>query len=429
VCASNRQSRCRTKLNQKQVSSPKQVIVQALVLVGGHGTRLGGLTSNFPKPLLDVAGRPFLEYVIDELWRHGFRQVVVLGGHAAYKIEEWAEAFERPGLELEIIIESEPAGTAGALRRAAHLLEQEFFLLNGDSLFDINLLDLATAPFHLDWLAAIALCPMPKASRFGVVELAGQHINNFADRPVRDGPGFVNGGVYRLRRNIVEFIPDRPYSIERELFPELARRGALVGRVYERPMIDIGTHESYRESQKLVPELTRRGAIFFDRDGVLNRDTGYPHRPDQVDWEKGVFEAIKAVNDAGFFAFVITNQAGVARGIYEETDVQHLHCWMNEQLAVHGAHIDEFVYCPYHPTEGHEQYRRESECRKPKPGMILNLLDRWAIDRTRCALIGDKESDLQAAAAAGIPGVLYSGGGLDRTVKGVLTRLSSDRGS
>ena len=97
---------------------------------------------------------------------------------------------------------------------------------------------------------------------------------------------------------------------------------------------------------------------------------------------------------------------------------------MNEQLQLRGAHIDEFTYCPHHPTEGTGRYRRDCCSRKPQPGMILHLLNRWAVDRTRCALIGDKDIDLQAAAAAKIPGVLYSGGGLDRPVRDVLTRWS-----
>ena len=197
-------------------------------------------------------------------------------------------------------------------------MEEEFFLLNGDSLFDINLLDLATAPFDSHWLAAIALAHVVSPSRFGIVELSGHRVTKFSERPKRplpQEPAFINGGVYRLRRDLIAMIRNRPCSLERELFPHLARCGSLAGRVYDRPMIDIGVSESFRDAQKLVPEVTRRGAVFFDRDGVLNRDVGHPHRPDQIEWEQGAFEAIKAVNDAGLFAFVITNQAGVARGL------------------------------------------------------------------------------------------------------------------
>jgi D,D-heptose 1,7-bisphosphate phosphatase len=398
--------------------------VQAAILVGGRGTRLDSLTSNTPKSLLSVGGRPFIEYLVEELWRHGFREVLLLAGFAADKLLNWAENFQRQGLQLTTIVEPEPAGTAGALKYAADLLEEEFLLLNGDSLFDINLLDLTTATFDPPWSAAIALCPITEAARFGVVEFSDARVRNFSERPLRRGPGLVNGGIYRLRREVLASIPNRPYSLERELFPNLARSGSLAGRVYDRPMIDIGVAQSYREAQNLVPELTRRGAIFFDRDGVLNRDVAYPHRPDQIEWEEGAFEAIKAVNDAGFFAFVVTNQAGVARGLYEESHVRLLHSWMNERLRRFGAHVDEFIYCPYHPIEGIGRYRRDSDFRKPKPGMILDLLSRWRVHRTRCALIGDKESDILAADAAGIPGVLYSGRGLDKLVKDVLTKRS-----
>jgi D,D-heptose 1,7-bisphosphate phosphatase len=145
---------------------------------------------------------------------------------------------------------------------------------------------------------------------------------------------------------------------------------------------------------------------------VLNHDDNYVHRPDQVRWIDGAIEAVRWLNDAGHYVFVITNQAGVARGLYGEEDVLRLHGWMQSELRRGGAHIDGFEYCPYHPEGTVEAYRRVSEFRKPGPGMILKLKQTWPVDEVRSFLIGDRESDLQAAAAAGIPGHLFSGGNL-----------------
>jgi D-glycero-D-manno-heptose 1,7-bisphosphate phosphatase len=153
-----------------------------------------------------------------------------------------------------------------------------------------------------------------------------------------------------------------------------------------------------------------RGAVIFDRDGVLNVDVAYAHRPDQIQWVEGAMAAVRAVNAAGLFAFVATNQSGIARGLYRETDVVALHDWMNVELARFGARIDAFVYSPYHPDGVVEAYRRESPCRKPGPGMLLDLLARFPVDPARTLMIGDRSTDIEAAHAAGVEGLLFAGG-------------------
>ncbi len=164
--------------------------------------------------------------------------------------------------------------------------------------------------------------------------------------------------------------------------------------------------------------------MIFDRDGVLNEDVGYAYQPAQIRWIEGAMAAVKAVNDAGLFAFVATNQSGVARGYYTEADVQALHAWMNAELdRVADARIDAFVYSPFHPQAALAAYRRDSACRKPQPGMILDLLARFSVDPGRTLMIGDKDSDVAAAHAAGVEGLLFEGGSLLATLAPVLPRL------
>jgi D-glycero-D-manno-heptose 1,7-bisphosphate phosphatase len=146
----------------------------------------------------------------------------------------------------------------------------------------------------------------------------------------------------------------------------------------------------------------RRPAIFFDRDGVLNDDRGYVGTPDRFTWIEGSRECVKLVNDYGAFAFVVSNQAGVAHGYYSEDDVRSLHAHMQADLAAIGAHIDEFCYCPFHEKAKVEGYRRASRFRKPEPGMLLDLLARWPVDPDRSLMVGDQETDLEAARRAGI---------------------------
>jgi D-glycero-D-manno-heptose 1,7-bisphosphate phosphatase len=155
-----------------------------------------------------------------------------------------------------------------------------------------------------------------------------------------------------------------------------------------------------------------RPAAFLDRDGVLNHDIDYVHRPEDFRWIDGAQAAVKRLNDAGYYVIVVTNQSGVARGYFEETAVHRLHSWINDELRGSGAHIDAFYHCPYHPEGKVEAYRRHSEDRKPEPGMLLCAKREWPIDWAHSFLIGDKESDMQAAAAAGVPGYLFRGGNL-----------------
>jgi D,D-heptose 1,7-bisphosphate phosphatase len=136
------------------------------------------------------------------------------------------------------------------------------------------------------------------------------------------------------------------------------------------------------------------------------------HHPDQVRWVAGAREAVRWLNDAGYLVFIVTNQAGVARGLYSEEHIIDLHGWMSTELRRHGAHIDCFEYCPYHPEGVVERYRLVSELRKPEPGMIRKLLAEWPVDASQSFMIGDRETDLEAAAAAGIPGHLFRGGDL-----------------
>jgi D-glycero-D-manno-heptose 1,7-bisphosphate phosphatase len=130
---------------------------------------------------------------------------------------------------------------------------------------------------------------------------------------------------------------------------------------------------------------------------------------------------VKAVNDAGFFAFLVTNQSGVARGLYSEAHVEALHTWMAEELSKIGARIDAFEYCADHPQASIERYRRISHRRKPAPGMINDLLERFSVDVSRSFLIGDRLTDLEAARAAGIPGYLFTGPNLHHFVKSILS--------
>lgn len=156
----------------------------------------------------------------------------------------------------------------------------------------------------------------------------------------------------------------------------------------------------------------KKCAVFFDRDGTLNIDIHYLHRPQDFLWTPDAREAIKYVNDKGFLAILITNQSGVARGYYPEHAVRDLYGWMNGELAKIGAHLDALYYCPHHPEARLPQYRKKCSCRKPAPGLVNQACEAYAIDKEKSCFIGDTETDMLCAKNAGIRGICYTGGSL-----------------
>ena len=388
---------------------------QAVILVGGLGTRLGERTKTTPKPMLPVGGRPFLDTLIDEIARYDvFDEILLLAGHKAESILARYDGAVRGRARLAVSLEQAPLGTAGALVHAAGRLQERFLLLNGDSFFDFNILDLAARAKSS--LVHMALRADVVGDRFGRVVLDGDRVRSFI-APGQGATGPVNAGVYVVDRGILARVGGLPASLEQDVFPALAADGAMTGTSYRGYFIDIGIPEDFARADVELIEQLRRPAVFFDRDGVLNHDSGYTFEAGKLQWIEGAQEAVKAVNDAGYFAFVVTNQSGVARGFYEESHVHALHRWMADEMAAIGAHIDAFEYCPDHPDGTVERYRRVNDRRKPGAGMITDLLARFPVNADKSLLVGDNPSDLEAARAAGLQGHLFSGGNLEAFVR------------
>lgn len=170
-----------------------------------------------------------------------------------------------------------------------------------------------------------------------------------------------------------------------------------------------------------TPQMTLRPALFLDRDGVLNHDTGYIGTIDRLRMIEGAGQAVARANRAGYLVFIVTNQAGIARGFYTMADFEVVMAEMKRRLADDGAHIDDVRCAPTHPNGIVPEYTRESDWRKPAPGMLLDIMAQWPVDRSRSFLVGDRDTDLQAAEAAGIPGYLFEGGDLDAFIAPLLT--------
>lgn len=150
-----------------------------------------------------------------------------------------------------------------------------------------------------------------------------------------------------------------------------------------------------------------RPALFLDRDGVINVDHGYVHSPENFEFVDGIFELVTRANQCNWLVVVVTNQAGIGRGFYSEGDFARLTAWMKDQFVARGASIDAVYHCPFHPEHGIGEYRRESEWRKPGPGMLLQAKRDHSIEMQRSVLVGDKSSDMEAGRRAGVGVLLH----------------------
>lgn len=399
------------------------IVREALVLAGGLATRLGDTAARTPKCLQPVAGRPFLDHIIWNLRRQGVRRVVLCTGRLHEAVEAHVGDGSALGVQAVYAREPEPLGTAGAVALGARLLTGDAaFVCNGDSLFDVNQQDLANrlmaAP---DAYAVIALHPEPDTARFGsVMASADGGIAAFAEKGA-SGAGLINGGVYCARTAWLKSLPVAVSSLEHDIFPDSASAGRLLGAVSEGFFTDIGLPESLAAAQDSVAAWRHKPCAFLDRDGVINEDVGHLCEREDFVFKPGMPEAIKLLNDAGWLVVVITNQAGIGRGKYTEAQFQDFTGWIDEQLAAAGAHVDATYHCPHHPTAGKGEYLRACECRKPAPGMLLRAIAEWEPDVGRSFMVGDKDSDIEAAAGAGVRGYLYRSGNVRDLIAGLIT--------
>jgi D,D-heptose 1,7-bisphosphate phosphatase len=391
--------------------TPRATVAQCAILVGGLGTRLGAHTASLPKPLMPCGDRPFLAWLMREMQRYGVEEFLLLAGHLSDEIEAAVDGLRRflpRPVRIAISVEPHRAGTGGALHHARALLHERFFLCNGDSVFDMPLGRMLARAAEIGghW---VALRRTEDTGRSGVVTLEpdGERVAHFAHAAALGHPGLINAGIYLLERDELGDIPAQ-CSLEADILPRLALRG-VVGTGW---FLDIGVPNDLARAQHELPARLRRPALFLDRDGVLNHDHGWVGTRERYEWTTQARAAVRAACESGRHVFVVTNQSGIARGLYTEEDFLDLHRWILDEVQASGGTIDDLRFCPFHEDAQVARYRKRSEWRKPAPGMILDLVRAWELDPARCVLIGDQPSDVAAAEAAGVVGHLTRGGDL-----------------
>lgn len=372
---------------------------QAVILAGGRGERLRPLTDTRPKPMLEFHGRPFLDYLLELLREQGFERVLLLLGYRPEAVQAYCGDGSRWNLSIDYVVSEVEDETGRRLQRALPHLEPIFLLMYCDNYWPM--------PFEAMWQRYIASGAealltvydnRDRVSRDNVqVDEEGSIVVYDKDRRTGHLQG-VEIGFGIFRRETVDRVPGENVSFERVVYPQLAAARTLQAFVTGHRYYSVSSHERLPLTEQF---LARRPAVILDRDGVLN---DRPPRGEYVRswaewrWLPGTLEALHALKEAGYRTIVVSNQAGVARGVMTESDVVAIHDRMREEVRRSGGEIDAIYTCPHGWNDG-------CECRKPKPGMLFQAQREWHLDLSRTPFFGDDERDGQAAEAAGCPWV------------------------
>jgi histidinol-phosphate phosphatase family protein len=398
--------------------------VQAVVLAGGRGTRLG---TELPKPLVPLAGAPVLVHVLAWLARHGVTEAILCTGYRAETIEAEIGDGARFGLRVRYSVESTPLGTAGAVKAAEAMLRDRFVVAYGDVIADVDLEAMLQAHLASDALATLAVHPNshPFDSDRVVADPAGRIVRMVKkeERAGIEAGGLCSAALYIVERRLVAGLQPvsagaAPVDFARDVFPALVGRGErLLAHRTTEYLKDMGTPDRRArveaDVRAGVPARMRRSAfrpaVLLDRDGVLNEDVPFIRAPDQLRLLPEAAPALRKLNQSHVLAVCCTNQPVVARGEVTEAELAAIHRHLEGMLGETGAWLDALYVCPHHPDRGYPGERAELKirctCRKPQPGLILDAVRDLGIDRRRSIFVGDRTIDLRAAHAAGVLGV------------------------
>lgn len=380
---------------------------EAIILAGGLGTRLAKTVKDRQKVMAPVGGRPFLDYVLLYLKEQGFSKIILAVAFHNEQIREYyGTCFE--GIEISYSVEKEPLGTGGAIKQALQFSSQSYVaVINGDTFFKIDFDALYNLAKEKNAHIVLAAKEMPDCTRHSTLEIGNNsRILQFSEKK-ENGKGYINGGAYVIRKDIFEKCPDGKFSFEKELLEKM--KDGLYAVKSDSYFIDMGVPEAYFRANTEIPLLFGKNtfpAAFLDRDGVICKEKHHLYKCEDFEFIEGAPEAIEKLREQGFLIFIVTNQAGVAKGLYTENDVSILHKFMLEKLQ-DITHIDGIYYCPYHEQGIIEEYTKPSYDRKPSPGMIEKAVRDMKklgieIDLAKSILIGDKLSDIEAGKNAKI---------------------------
>lgn len=391
--------------------------MKIVIMAGGKGTRIASVNSEVPKPMIEILGKPILEHQVDVLKKQGFNDYIFVIGHLGHVIKDYFGDGSKFGISIEYIVEEEPLGTAGALYFLKDKIEEDFVLLNGDIIFDVDINRFYKYHKDHDGLATILVHPNNHPFDSSLIEVNNDGmvidwINKEAERVWYHN--LVNAGIHILSVKVLDrFIEAKKTDLDRDILKPMIMEKQLFAYSSPEYIKDMGTPKRYDEVISDIKTgkvdnkclVNKQKAVFLDRDGTINKYVGFLRKLDDFELLDGVSKAIKMINESGYLAIVVTNQPVVARGEVTVDELDVIHKKMETLLGQDGAYIDGVYICPHHPDSGFDgeikELKIECECRKPKPGMILKAAKDFNIDLSNSYMIGDSENDIKAGMAAG----------------------------
>ena len=413
--------------------------MQAVILAGGFGSRLADvLDPALPKSMAPLLGVPLLEHLVIQLSSQNIVDIVLLVHHRAEAIRNHFGDGNNFSVNINYIEETSPRGTGGALVDAFLHLKDEFLVIYGDTLIDLDLQRMLT--FHKNKRAELTLFAHPNDHPHDsdLLEVdSNWRVTSIRPYPHDEGSEYrnlVNAALYIMQRDLLAGAwPQGVFDIAKHSVPkwldEKKRVYAYRGDGYIK---DMGTPERLVKVESDLHNgtvlrksgRTPRIAVFLDRDGTLNVEKGHLSHPDELELFPGVGLAIRELNLAGILAIIITNQPVIARGDATFDDVDAIHRRLENLLAEDGAYVDAIFFCPHHPDKGYEGERAELKiicnCRKPLPGLVYQACEMFSISRADSWLIGDSSRDLDCAQNSGLQPVLVQTGAAGRDLPSIV---------
>lgn len=396
--------------------------MQAVIMAGGMGTRLAELTKGeIPKPMVEVAGKPLLQWQIERLRDNGIKELILVIGHLGDKIKDYFGEGDPYGVKIQYLEETMPLGTAGSFFYLKDMIQDEYFLLlSGDLFFDIDFDRMVRFHQEKDSIATLFVHPNghPADSDLLVMD-DSDRIIRFDSKHNKRNYWFdncVNAGIFVFDKGICNRV-GQPVkcNLENDVLKGMINNGeAVYGYRSPEYVKDVGTVERVRQTLADIERgfIDRKSlkkkqlCIFMDRDGTVNQYRGLIYKEEDFELESTTVEAVRKINESGRLGIVVTNQPVVARGLCEMEDVENIHRKMSTLLGQEGVYVDDVLFCPHHPDKGYPEenslYKISCDCRKPKTGMLLKAAEKYNIDMSNSWMIGDTTIDIQTGTNAGL---------------------------
>jgi histidinol-phosphate phosphatase family protein len=383
------------------MAKPIKKIRQAIILAGGMGLRLRPYTYDNPKAVVPVNGTPFLGYLINLLKANGIEEVVMLLGYMPEKIQEYLGDGSKFGIKVKYSIGTVDHPTGTRVRNAKDLADDTFILMYCDNYWRMQLNALQDAHTNSD----DALVTMTVYTNHYGFTKNNVFINDrgyvtvYDKKRVTPGLHGVDVGFFIVDKKAFDYMPAEDFWLDLDFFQKLIDLGKLAGYRTDWPYYSLSTPERLQMTERL---LGPQKVVFLDRDGVINKTMArgeYVRNVSEFKFLPGAKEGIKLLNDHGYQVYVISNQAGIGRGLMTDADLFEVHKYMEKELVKIGAHIDAIYYCP-HKVEDN------CLCRKPKAGMLYQAAMEHHIDLERATFIGDDPRDQEAGRTAGCKTIL-----------------------